>query len=250
MSRRVDEMQVLAIPEPEGTDTWKPVSHARVIHALEDACFSQGIEVVSREYSLNQSGTRMFGSWQLDISNGNREISYAMGIRNAVDKTLALGICAGSYVYVCSNMAFKGDFISFSKHTKSLTEEKLELLAYQALEGAKPQMKRLVEWQRSLKELYVTPMELRIFVYEAMQAGVLPPSQFQSFHSCLDEEMALTHGYRTAWAVYGAITRLNRKGSLFTVAQRTGGLNNLMSWYLRDGRESGRELPADMIIDV
>ncbi len=45
---------------------------------------------------------------------------FSIGIRNSHDKSLRLGLTAGLRVFVCSNMAFSGEFTPvLAKHTKS-----------------------------------------------------------------------------------------------------------------------------------
>jgi hypothetical protein len=39
-----------------------------------------------------------------------RHNRFSIGIRNSHDKSIRLGLTAGLRVFVCSNMAFSGDF--------------------------------------------------------------------------------------------------------------------------------------------
>ena len=65
ITQRVPEAEVMAIPEPPFTKSWHPISHGRLINALNDSVKSAGLSVRNREYSLNETGTKMFGVWQL-----------------------------------------------------------------------------------------------------------------------------------------------------------------------------------------
>ena len=51
MSKSVTEGLVRSIPEPEFTDTWHPVSHAKVLDALEASVHNVGLDIVSKQYS-------------------------------------------------------------------------------------------------------------------------------------------------------------------------------------------------------
>ena len=48
-TNRVSEAAVKAIVEPDFTDTWHPVSHAKIIDALDNSCSSLGIKTRKRE---------------------------------------------------------------------------------------------------------------------------------------------------------------------------------------------------------
>src|SRR5216684_4991561 len=61
---------------------------------------------------------KMFG--ELDLETQMEGCRFSIGIRNSHDKSLRLGLTAGMRVFVCSNMAFSGDFTPvLAKHTKS-----------------------------------------------------------------------------------------------------------------------------------
>jgi hypothetical protein len=51
---------------------------------------------------------KMFGV--LDLETQMEGCRFSIGIRNSHDKSIRLGLTAGLRVFVCSNMAFSGDF--------------------------------------------------------------------------------------------------------------------------------------------
>ena len=61
----------------------------------------------------------MFGL--LEANHDFDGIRFAIGLRNANDKSMRLGMVAGYRVFVCDNMAFAGDFNPLlAKHSKNL----------------------------------------------------------------------------------------------------------------------------------
>ena len=143
---RVDEQAIRAVPEPEWTPTWHPVSHGKVLDALDLAVKETGMDVVGSHYSLSgEQGQNLFGTWTLDREdNGMR---WMVGFRNSLNKNLALGVCAGNHVISCSNMMFKGDdFIAFRRHSGGLDWDELVELAKRAMEGLIEKMKKLATW--------------------------------------------------------------------------------------------------------
>lgn len=221
-SVRVTEAEVMAIEAPERTKTWMPISHGLVVKALTTAVESHGIGVMSKSYSLSNNAARMFGTWNLDA--GNEERGFALGVRNATDKSLAIGIAAGTNVFVCSNLMFSGDLTLFRKHTGGLTFEELVKLAGDAVLATLSKMKRLTEWHDSLKEIHLTKDQCKILTFDMMQRGVFAPSKFHEYGECVREEFEIKRE-RSLYLMHGGITRLVRNDSLFRIADTTKKLN-------------------------
>lgn len=65
---------------------------------------------------------KMFGLLQLDATF--LDCRFSIGIRNAHDKFMRLGLVAGYNVLVCSNMSFIGEFKPvLAKHSKHFNLE-------------------------------------------------------------------------------------------------------------------------------
>ena len=229
-ARRASEETVCSIDEPEFTKTWHPVSHSKVISSLENAVQKADIGIVKRQYSLGQKGLNMFGVWELDVqSNG---VNWAMGIRNSLNKKFAVGVCAGSHVFVCDNLAFTGQFVEFKKHTSSLDMETLNALAGRAITGVTKKMKIFTDWHTKLKAFSLDSTEFKVLTFESMKRGVFAPSKFNQFLSCYDEENDQTEHSESLYAFHGAVTRLMREASLFQVQRNSDTLNNVIDDYM------------------
>jgi hypothetical protein len=88
-NRFANRYEVMNVPCPEPTETWNPISHARLLGALDLGVKTMGIEVRSETYTLAREGRRLFGSWVLDIGNGAK---WMIGFRQGLDKSMAIGI--------------------------------------------------------------------------------------------------------------------------------------------------------------
>lgn len=234
-TKRCSEQKVLSIPSGEYTKTFHPIAHSEVVHALDGACHNHGIRVLNREYSLNQSGTRMFGVWNLDLGNG--EIGFALGFRNAIDKSMAVGVCSGTNVFVCDNLCFSGTFIAFRKHTSGLTDQELLRIADDSLGGAIIEMEKQHQWHKTLHEVWVPKHDRKGLVYDMIDNGVISGGQFNNYHKALDEELSLRRGRsldgcHTLFNMHGAVTRLLRGENLLSVSKRTALLEGVCDDYL------------------
>jgi hypothetical protein len=66
------------------------------------------IGVVYDEYAVSPDGMKMFGA--LDLETEMHGARFSIGLRNSHNKSMRLALTCGYRVFVCSNMAFSGDF--------------------------------------------------------------------------------------------------------------------------------------------
>ena len=116
-TQHVDREFLRQLPEPVGTMTHQPIPHIQIVEALIETLGFRHINVLADEYAVSPDGARMFGLMELDYEfSGCR---FAIGIRNANDKSMRLALTVGYRVFVCENMAFHGDFEPvLAKHSK------------------------------------------------------------------------------------------------------------------------------------
>lgn len=229
-AHRASEAEVRAVPEPEFTNTWHPLSHGKVLTAIGGALDNAEIAVSSKQYSLNQDGLNMFSVWNLGIEKNG--MNWAMGIRNSLNKKFAVGVCAGSHVFVCDNLAFTGQFVEFRKHTGLLNIDELNGLAARAIKGVTHKMELFAEWHMQLKEFSLTDTQFKVLTFESMKRKVFAPSKFEKFIDCYKEENEQTDHSESLYAFHGAVTRLMRGTSLFQVQRDSDRLNQVIDDYI------------------
>ena len=227
-SLRVSEAEVKAVAEPAFTRTWHPVSHAKVIDALDLAVGKHGLAVKSRHYTLAADGNKMFGTWNIDSGHSDRD--WCFGFRNGLDKSMALGMTAGTNIIVCANMCFSGDYIAFRKHTNGLDQDHLVWMADKAIEMTLQKSIGFDNWHQNLHGIELTPNLAKAFTFDCMHKGVFPPSKFKSYVEACTDEYKNT-GARDLYTYHGGVTRLYRDSSLFNVAESTRKLVGLCDGY-------------------
>lgn len=223
------EQEVRSIQEPEFTKSWHPVSHSKVIDALEIAVNGMNLEIVSKNYSLNKRGMNMFGTWRLEQEKDG--ISWMIGFRNSMSKTFAIGICAGTNVIACSNMMFSGEFIEFRRHTSGVDLKELKILSEKAVSGIYNRLETLTDWHQNLKNFLLNKEKFKVLTYNAMKNGTIAPSKFEEFLECNYQELKLNN--RSLYTFHGACTRLIRKQSLFNIANKTKNLIKICDDYIK-----------------
>jgi len=224
------ESIVRMVPEPEFTKTWHPVSHGKVIDSLELSLKNTGIGIVEKKYSLHGKGMDMFGTWVLD--NHTNGSSWMIGLRNSMQKAFAVGICAGNYVTVCSNMIFSGEFINFRRHTAGVDEEELRRFAEVSLEGVLENITKLGIWHTGLKEFpFKEEDQFKAITFDALKEDVIPVTRFNEFVKCHEAEAKLNSP--SLYTFHGGVTRMIRDNSLFNIAYSNNKLTGFCDDYIQ-----------------
>lgn len=232
-SNRVTEAEVLQVPAVPFTRTFHPVNHKDVIGAIRSGIVATGMEVVNTQYVLANEGKRMFGVW--DLSAGNSELCWSLGIRNSMDKSMAMGITAGTRVFVCENLAFTGEFVEFRKHTKGLDADDLEFIAYRAIKKMVGTLSRFQAWHEGLKQYELTEMDAKILLVEIMTQNVIPPSRFARF---TDLYWGGVYA-KTMWGFHEATTDVLKDSNLMTIPAKNRVLNNILNQFIESRQEDG-----------
>lgn len=228
---RLNRQEIEAIPSPEYTKTWHPISHKEVLASLDLVVKAEGVDVVSESYSVKNNGRNMFGTWTLDMPLGKGSL-VQLGFRNSYMKTFAVGIAAGTHVIACSNLQFSGEFLEFRKHTSGLDFDELLITAAAAFSGVLVKSMELHEWQEALRPVALPEPDFKALTFDAMRSGILAPNRFRDFLDKHEEEVELSKGENGLYEFHGAVTRMNRDNNLFTVGYRTADLKGLCDGYL------------------
>lgn len=225
-NNRVSEAEVYQVPSVPFTRTFKPVHHQQVIEAIRTGINAVGMNVMSTEYVLANNGMRMFSAWELD--SGNSEICWALGLRNSMDKSMALGITAGTRVFICENLAFDGEFVELRRHTKNLSVEELEFMAYRAIKTLIVRLTKFQEWHLGLKQYDLSETDAKVLLVELITQNVFPASKFPRFH-----DLYFGGAYNpTLWGLHEATTEVLKEANLLSLPRKNKVLNNIINQYI------------------
>src|SRR3954471_14635547 len=160
---KIGRTELAQIPVPQATATHRPVPHHEIVEALVETLSFRHIAVVNEEYAASKDGMKMFGV--LDLETQMEGCRFSIGIRNSHDKSLRLGLTAGLRVFVCSNMAFSGDFTPvLAKHSKSFNLIDTISVGIDRMQRNFEPMRRQVETWRSSE---LTTVAAKMIIYEA-----------------------------------------------------------------------------------
>src|SRR5579864_1306616 len=160
---KIGRTELAQIPVPEATRTHRPVPHHEIVEALVETLGFRHIGVVNEEYAVSQDGMKMFGV--LDLTTEMDGCRFAIGIRNSHDKSLRLGLTVGIRVFVCSNMAFSGDFTPvLAKHSKSFNLiDTLAVGVDRIQRNFEPMQRQVERWRQD----QITDSQAKLIFYSA-----------------------------------------------------------------------------------
>jgi hypothetical protein len=160
---KLTRQELALVSTPLGTATHKPVPHVEVVNALIETLGFRHIGVHKEEYAVSKDGMKMFGLMELETTfNGCR---FAIGLRNAHDKSMRLALTVGYRVLVCENMAFQGDFTPvLAKHSKNFRLlESLSVGVDQMQRNFEPMVKAVDRWRES----QLSDVSAKLVIYRA-----------------------------------------------------------------------------------
>lgn len=208
-SQYMSRQELLTLPAPVGTSTWKPIAHADLIQAIDRQLMVRGITIQSEQFALQREGARLFAVLDLSIENTG-EFCAAMGVRTSNDQSMALEIAVGVKVFVCENLAFSGDLIALRrKHTLRFD---LNADVSKAIDRYQQHLLVLRGQIDYLKDQHLSDNEAKIVIFDAFRREVLPVRFFRNVaETYFDPKEGMTDVTpRTQWGLHNAFTRAIR----------------------------------------
>lgn len=199
----IKRADLIDLPLPDATRTHKPVAHSEIVNALIETLGFRHIEVVRDEYAVSEDGMRMFGV--LDLDYQYHDVRFSIGIRNANDKSMRLAMTIGYRVFVCDNMAFKGDFQPvFAKHSSKLDLiDTLSIGVDKMQRNFDPLKEQLGKW----KTHQLTDNDAKLVLYEAfVEGGLEVPNLVKDVHQLYFEPQYDDFRPRNLWSLSNAFT--------------------------------------------
>jgi len=202
--RTIGREELALVPTPAATETHRPVPHHEIVQALIETLGFRHIGVVHDEYAVSPDGMKAFGV--LDLATEMEGCRFSIGLRNSHDKSMRLAMTCGYRVFVCSNMAFAGDFTPvLAKHSKSFSLIDCISVGVDRMQrNFEPMRKQVEAWQRS----ELTDVTAKVVIYEAFVEGRLeaPKHLARTVHDLYFEPKYEDFRPRTIWSLSNAFT--------------------------------------------
>jgi hypothetical protein len=202
--RKLTREELLLVPTPPGTDTHRPIPHGEIAKALIETLGFRHISVVNDEYALSKDGNDMFGVMELDQQmDGAR---FALGIRNSNAKRFRFSITVGYRVFVCQNLAFRGDFEPvLARHSKHFS---LQNALSIGIDDMQRNFAPMVEGVNRWRETQLSDVSAKLIIYRAFVEAELevPRHLDRKVHDLYFDPQHEDFRPRTMWSLSNAFT--------------------------------------------
>lgn len=199
----VTRAELQALPTPEATQTFKPIPHIELVDMLDVVLRQNQIRIEEERFALRRDGSVLFGVLQL--AHGETvDGTAALGLRTANNKTMSIQLCAGLSVFVCDNLAFRGDMIALRrKHTSGLNL-RIELAG--AVLRFQEHFGRLAGEVELLKERTLPDIQAKALIHDAFTEQLMPVRFLPEVSQAYFEPQLQEFAPRNAWSLHNAFT--------------------------------------------
>jgi len=246
-SGKISKEDAFAIPVPEQTNTYTPVPNEALWDMLQKTAESKGLKLGEPEMGYAHNGQRLFGV--AEITNQDyldEEVRLTLGFRNSYDKTLSVGVCFGSKVFVCDNMCFSG-YTSEEEGAVGQVHKRHHSDVWEGLqiklEDSMSQFEIFKSYQENsfnrMKEIALTDTQAHDLIIQSARAEAITAKDCMTVANhwayqanCPEHEAENWHKEfmpRNAWSLFNCFTEIHKNGqakSPFAANIRSIKLNN------------------------
>jgi hypothetical protein len=200
-ARKITYDELMQVPTPEATDSFKPIPHHSIVDEITTTLALRQVSITAQEFAVTPDGNRFFGVLQVSLTRD--DFAFSIGVRNSHNKSMRFGLCAGARIFVCDNLAFRGDFNPvLAKHTKNFDLKDAVALGVDKIHRQfDPFAKQIDQWKaRAVSDLEAKAFFYDLFLVEEKFSAKLMPTA----HSFYFGEKHIRKG--TAWAIHNSMT--------------------------------------------
>lgn len=226
-SRKVESDELIGIETPESTSSWCPIPHTRLVNLLTASLPAYGLSVVNQVHAVYRDGLRYFGLFQVENGDQHADYSLVFGLRNSHDKSFPAGICLGSGVFVCDNLAFSSEVVVGRRHTRFINRD-LPGLVQKAV-GKLVDMRTAQDTRiKAYKETELVDSQAHDVICRALRGRAINatrvPKVLDQWHAPDHPEFAQE---KTGWRLFNAFTETLKGSSMVELPTRTQKLHGL-----------------------
>lgn len=238
-SNEISRSDLAKIMTPDPTESWRPIAHFDVVNSLTERAAARGLKIKNERFSVMDGtlypqpgmqvsikGARLFGSLDFEPIKGltfPAGTTPSAGLRNSIDKSLALSVLSGGRVLVCDNSVLSAEFIVSRKHTSGID---LNASIDQALDAFMESIRGFTEMFEKLRAWKLRKSTAQSVVVELARAGAFSSSDILPVLQEYEQPKHSDFSERNAWSLYNAATE---RMKLQSPARQVDGLKALTS---------------------
>ena len=193
---------------PEETRTYTPVPHYDlVMNTMQSGDIflkPQGYTLESTNFGLGRKGKHMF--FTLNYGREGARNGLTIGGRNSYDKTTSIGLAAGMHVFVCDNLMFSGDQVTYlRKHTGKVMDD-MEIMLMRIMKGADAEWLNMNKLTEQMQQDPLSDGEAYRWMGLLYGRGVLTPRQLPIVKENWKKPEYDDFKEKNMWSFYNACT--------------------------------------------
>ena len=203
-----------------------PIAHTDLIDGTRTALANADCTITKETFGLNHEGNDLFALFEIEHEDTNGTYGQVVGLRNSHIQHFAAGMCAGSKVFVCDNLAFSAEIKVSRKHTRFISRDLQGLLSRAVVKLADKWTDQQIRYDayhdRELTEKEVHDLVIRA----AVDYNALPNAQIQHVVNEWREPTHAAFEPRTAWSLFNCFTEVAKRAPS-QIVNRTVTLHNV-----------------------
>ncbi len=201
-----------AVSVPEETESYCPVPYPRFVEEVKLHVPRFGLTITDERYGLAHEGLQMFGVLTCANGNGHPDYGLAIGLRNSYDRSLSVGLVAGSRVFCCDNLAFSGEVAAARKHTLHVFRDLPDLI-YRMLSKLASMQSRIHAEIAAMKARELSAEAADHLLVEAVRRNVIPASNLPKVIEAWEKPTHAEFAPRNAWSLFNAFSEVAKSRS-------------------------------------
>ena len=215
---KISRGDLIHVPTPPRTLTFMPVAHSTLIDLIENNLTRRGFGILNSEFAIQEGkldgkalvGAKLFATLVLKHQTSD-DFAFALGLRAANDKSMAIELVAGCKVFVCDNMALCGEAdLLWRKHTSGLDRYTLRTAVDNGLTKAITRFGSFGSNIEVLKQRFISDTEAKANIYDAVVKGVIPQAFLPKVGAAYFEPPHKEFEPRTMWSLQNSYTEIFR----------------------------------------
>ncbi len=215
---KVSRGDLIHVPTPPRTLTFMPVPHSTLIDLIENNLTHRGFGILTSEFAIQEGkldgkalvGAKLFATLTLKHQLCD-DFAFALGLRAANDKSMAIELVAGCKVFVCDNMALCGEAdLLWRKHTSGLDKYTLRTAVDNGLSKAIARFGSFGANIDLLKQQFISDTDAKANIYDAVVKGVIPQAFLPKVGQMYFEPPHAEFKPRNMWSLQNSYTEVFR----------------------------------------
>lgn len=204
---RVSLSDLEEITPPVYTRTHRPITFVDAVGTLRQEVSREiGYQPSKEGYVLSRNQQRMFAVLAFPSPMGDSSESLSIGLRQSYDKSLALGVVAGSQITVCDNLCFSGNSFKAVRKNTTNVDQAFRRLLWDWTSSIHDEYKAAYIDRLAMSGTHISDTRGHALLGAARGKGIIAPKVATIAHADWTEPRHPEFKPRTLWSLYQCVT--------------------------------------------